>query len=469
MMPSPIPVQHLSLLEQATSRWIAGATKRHPFTLAIATAVVLIGNLLGGTVDRRVYVVMGIWFVEGVLVGPWCAKPFLFAERLRRYALTLALDVVLLGLVYYYLDAAQFLGIGFFALMVVAASAVLPRQEALGIGVLAIVVYAILVAGEVTGVQHVRSPLGLAPVTGNQSFMIVSIIAAAAIVLLLLRTHEHVLFAMRDAETRHQAVVRTAADAIIIFDTEGKIIEVNPAVLSHTGYSWDELKTLPNSSLFLDEDWPTALDAFERTVRGESCWIEARIVLKNGEARWAEIWTSSIAIDARPGVVVVARDVSVRKKQSEQLRQNDAKLDLVLKTLNSGFYPIDRDQLITSVRGKGSDAGSSGGISRLVGKPVSTIAPSPDQAMLQRDQHQKALEGEEVTWVWPVGSGAWVRSHVAPLKDGEGKVIGAAGFWRDETAIMRAREEDDSRWNRFRTSAPYRASDPAVGRTDPIE
>ena len=269
--------------------------------------------------------------------------------------------------------------------------------------------------------------------------------------------------AVQDAETRHQAVVRTAADAIIIFDTEGKIIEVNPAVLNHTGYTWDELKTLPNSSLFLAEDWPTALDAFERTVKGESCWIEARIVLKNGEARWAEIWTSSIVIDGRPGVVVVARDVSVRKRQSEQLRQNDATLDFVLSTLNSGFYTIDREQLITSVRGKGSGAGSSG-VSRLVGKPVSTIAPSPDQAIVQRDQHQKALDGEEVTWVWPVGSGAWVRSHVAPLKDSGGNVVGAAGFWRDESAIMRASEEDDSRWNRFRNSAPIRPSDPTLRR-----
>ena len=129
----------------------------------------------------------------------------------------------------------------------------------------------------------------------------------------------------------------------------------------------------------------------------------------------------------------------------------------MLNTLNSGFYTIDRDQIITSVRGKGTEAGSPGA-SRLLGKPISTIAPSPDQALVQRDQHQRALEGQEVTWVWPVGSGAWVRSHVAPLKDGEGAVIGAAGFWRDETAIMRAREEEDSRWNRFRTSGPLRAS-----------
>jgi hypothetical protein len=39
---------------------------------------------------------------------------------------------------------------------------------------------------------------------------------------------------------------------------------------------------------------------------------------------------------------------------------------------------------------------------------------------------------------------------VAPLRDEAGEVIGAAGFWRDETAVVRAREEEDVRWQRFR-------------------
>jgi PAS domain S-box-containing protein len=100
---------------------------------------------------------------------------------------------------------------------------------------------------------------------------------------------------------------------------------------------------------------------------------------------------------------------------------------------------------------------------RLVGRPISTIAPSPDEALVQRDQHQKALDGQEVTWVWPVGSGRWVRSHVAPLRDDAGAVIGAAGFWRDETAVMRAREDEDRRWNRFRGDSGRQPDDSGAG------
>jgi PAS domain S-box-containing protein len=103
------------------------------------------------------------------------------------------------------------------------------------------------------------------------------------------------------------------------------------------------------------------------------------------------------------------------------------------------------------VRGKGAGVGS-----QLVGRSIVAIAPSADEAVVQREQHKRALDGNVVTWVWPVGSGRWVRSHVAPVRNAAGEVTGAAGFWRDESSIVRAREEEDARWSRFRASGPER-------------
>jgi PAS domain-containing protein len=209
---------------------------------------------------------------------------------------------------------------------------------------------------------------------------------------------------------------------------------------------------MPNSALFTPEDWPAALDMFRRTLAGESIEVEFRLVRKDGERRWTETRTSQIYIDERPAVVVVARDVTERRRVADELRKNDAALGLVLDALNSGFYTVDPQLVVTSVRGKGSGSGSA-----LVGKSVVAIAPSAEEAVVQREQHKRALDGEVVTWVWPVGGGNWVRSHVAPIRNAAGDVTGVAGFWRDESAIMRARDEQDARWNRFRTSSATRA------------
>jgi PAS domain S-box-containing protein len=439
--------QQLTLVERATSRWIATATPRHPITLAVCTGAILLADLAGAAVDLRTYGVMILWVIEGWFAGRWCAAHPDFNVRLARYAWGVIGDVLFLGVIFFLLDGAQSLGVSFFALMVVAASSVLPRNWALAVGGVSLATFATLVAIDVYGPRDISSPLGLPPVTGNNSYFVATTFAAGVLIYLLLRTYAQVMSAMQESESRHQALIRTAADAILIFDGDGHIVEVNPAVLSHTGYSWDELKTMPNSNLFFGEDWPTAYSAFERTLRGESTQFEARIVLKGGEVRWAEIWTSTIPIEGRNGVVAVARDVTERHRSDEQLRDGDAKLRLVLDALNSGFYTIDKDLNVTSVRGKGTRSGS-----QLIGKSVVAIAPSPEEAVIQREQHMKALEGNVVTWVWPVGAGGWIRSHVAPVRNAAGEITGAAGFWRDESSIMRTRDEEDARWSRFRDS-----------------
>jgi PAS domain S-box-containing protein len=448
------PVQQLTLAERATSRWISSANPRHPVTLAVSTGAILVADLVGASIHPGVYVVMALWVAEAWWAGAWCAAPPRFEDRLRRYALGVVGDVLFLGVAFVFFDGAQTLGVSFFALMVVAASSVLPRFWALVVGGVSFATFAALIFYEVFAPQGLPSPVGLAPLTGNYTYLVASIAAAGVLIYLLLRTYAQVMSAMSESESRHQAVIRTAADAILIFDVDGHIVEVNPAVSAHTGYSWDELKSMPNSKLFHPDDWTAAYAAFERTLKGEGTEFEARIVLKSGDVRWTEIRTSAIPVEGRFGVVAVARDVTERRRAEEQLREHDARLSLILDALNSGFYTIDKHLMVTSVRGKGSGTGS-----QLVGRSVVAIAPSPEEAVVQREQHKRALEGAVVTWVWPVGSGRWVRSHVAPIRNAAGEVTGAAGFWRDESSIVRAREEEDARWNRFRASGPQRTQD----------
>jgi PAS domain S-box-containing protein len=322
---------------------------------------------------------------------------------------------------------------------------VLPARKAAAVGAWVVAVFTALLALAVYGPHTITSPLGLAPVTGNNTYFLSGVVAALALTYLLLRTHAHVMDALDASESRHQAIIRTAGDMILIANDEGKIIEVNPAFLQTVGYTWEELKTSPNSRLFPPEDWPAVMQAFERTLRGETIASDFRFLCKSGEVRLAEARTSSIVIDGRPAAVVVARDVTERRRDSEALLEHDARLGLVLDALNSGFYTIDTNLNFTSVRGRGAASGAA-----LLGRNVSVIARSPEDVVTQREQHRRALAGEVVTWAWPVGVGQWIRSHVAPVRNARGEIVGAAGFWRDESAVMRAREEDDARWSRVR-------------------
>src|ERR1019366_4259351 len=91
----------LAATEPATSRWISEATARHSVTLLVYVALVVAGNLVGAQVDRRTYLVFGLWIALNLVIAPWAARPHEFLPRLRRYAVTVAVDVVFLGAVYY--------------------------------------------------------------------------------------------------------------------------------------------------------------------------------------------------------------------------------------------------------------------------------------------------------------------------------------------------------------------------------
>ena len=102
-------------------------------------------------IDTRTYIVLVVWIGVNLVVAPWAARPNEYITRLRRYALTLAIDVVFLAAVYYFLDAAQWLGAVFFIHSAIVAAATLPRKWAMALAALIVIVFGALVWIAVAG------------------------------------------------------------------------------------------------------------------------------------------------------------------------------------------------------------------------------------------------------------------------------------------------------------------------------
>ena len=101
--------------------------RRHGTTLGIAVVLLGTAHLFGALIDWRAYAVFGAWLVANAVVSPWAARPADYELRLRRYALTLGMDVLFLGAAYLFLDGAEIIGAVFFAHQALVGSATLPR------------------------------------------------------------------------------------------------------------------------------------------------------------------------------------------------------------------------------------------------------------------------------------------------------------------------------------------------------
>ncbi|MEA3247636.1 MAG: PAS domain-containing protein [Gemmatimonadota bacterium] len=423
--------------------WVSGSGWRHTISLLIAALVIAGAHVAGGRVDWRVYVVMASWIAANAWLARWALRPVTYERRLRRYAWTIVADVLFLAGTYFFLDAAQYMGAVFFAYMGLVAAATLSRRWAVSIAALIVVVYTGLLLLTVYGPRIVDSPISMPPVRGNVLFVVAGVASALGMVLLLMRIQRLLIKSIRDAELRYVTLVQSASDMVMTFDASGQFLDVNAAAVTQSGYTWEEIKSLPNASFFPAEDWPAVRSAFERTLAGESVRLTVRYLRKGGEERWLHTSAFPLALDGKPATVVIARDVTDAHRQHAELRERDERFAFVLDALGAGFVTFDRDLRVTSALGEWARTRASAGTA-TVGLSVYDLTAQRDLI----DQHERAeervLRGERVTIAWraphPAGERR-MRTHLVPLRDAAGVVAGGAAFWVDETDLARAEEE----------------------------
>jgi PAS domain S-box-containing protein len=445
--PEP-PVQRQSAPQTAftapaISGWIADSAVRHGITLVTATLVIAVCDLLGAEIDWRAYVVMGGWIGMNLWMSPWSARPSDYDSRLRRYAITLLIDVVFLGAAYFFLDAPQIIGAVFFAHMALTAASTLPRRWAVGIAALIVTVYGTVVVLGVAGVSGVASPAGLPPVAGNWLFAVAAIASAIGMVVLLMHLQSRLIKSIRDAERRYVTLVQSAPDMVMTFDAEGKFLDANPATLEQSGYSWADLKALPTMGFFMPTEWPLVVAAFRRTLAGETQRLKVRYVRKGGSERWVEGASSLLTIDEKPAVVLIARDVTEQHFQAEALQLKDARLNLVLRSMRAGFMAFDGEGRVTAVYGEWARRREAAG-DHLVGRRVEELTRSPEALARHLEVADKVRSGDPAAVPWTLrtpNGDRQMRTHLVPVRDERGAIVGGAGLWVDETELARAERE----------------------------
>jgi len=155
--------------------------------------------------------------------------------------------------------------------------------------------------------------------------------------------------ALRDSEERYRSLVANAMDAIFIVQEE-LIKFPNPFTLSLTGYSQEELTTLPFFNFIHPDDRHMVIDNHRRRLKGEEVptTYSFRIIDKKGEELWGQINAALITWDGRPAVLCFFRDITPQKRLEAQY-QHAQKMESI-GTLAGGIAH-DFNNILTSVLG----------------------------------------------------------------------------------------------------------------------
>jgi len=129
---------------------------------------------------------------------------------------------------------------------------------------------------------------------------------------------------MRASEEQYRAIFNAAEDALVLWDSALRRVDVNPAYERLYGWSREEVvghryEARAVSPAYVEE----RMQLVRRSLAGETCHAELESICKNGERFQADIRTIPVVHRGEPHVLTIVRNITERRQREEALRASE--------------------------------------------------------------------------------------------------------------------------------------------------
>ena len=249
-----------------------------------------------------------------------------------------------------------------------------------------------------------------------------------------------------------QIILNSMGDGVVLADTGGKFLFVNPAaekilgagMKDVTAYTWSDYYA------FYQPDMKTPYHTDElplsKALRGESVTMADVFVKFTKETK--SLWVS---VTARPlidehgvlkGGVAIVRDITERKRATEAIRRHHQELQTILDSCPAMIFYKDTENRLIRVNRTLADAMGLP-IEQIEGKSLFEIYPNQAE-IYRRDDEEVMSTGKPKTNIIETLETTkgirWVQTDKFPFFDENGNIIGVVGFAIDITERMHAEE-----------------------------
>jgi PAS domain S-box-containing protein len=195
---------------------------------------------------------------------------------------------------------------------------------------------------------------------------------------------------LRESEARIQAILDTAADAIITIDEHGIVEIANPAVERLFGYAPSELIGRNVSVLMPSPHRENHDEYISRYVNGGEAHVigigrELEGCRRDGTLFPMELALSEVAGVDRRRFTGIIRDITIRKRAEEARRESEARIQAILDTAVDAIITIDEHGIV-EIANPAVERLFGYAPSELIGRNVSVLMPSP-----HRENHDEYI------------------------------------------------------------------------------
>jgi|GEM_PF-765794 len=247
--------------------------------------------------------------------------------------------------------------------------------------------------------------------------------------------------ALKTSEDKYRTMIEFSNDLIWILDTEGCFTFLNEMALKTTGYKYEEWIGKSFVPLILEEDLPMISDVFHKTIYGEPCSYELRLIKTDESILTISVNTSPVYVSGEiVGIVSFGQDITEHKRAEDALRESEELYRNLVSRIPDGVYK-------STVEGKFVDVNPA--LVRMLGygskEELLGIDIKSQLYFDISDRESKTLNGQnEEMSVFRLkkkdGSGIWIEDHGWYNFSDNGGIISHEGVLRDITVRKLAQD-----------------------------
>ena len=252
--------------------------------------------------------------------------------------------------------------------------------------------------------------------------------------------------ALRQSEQRYHLLFDSNPHPVWVYDLQTlAIVDVNQSAVQNYGYSREEFLSLTIKDIRPTEDVPALLESAVKAppeTENAGVWRHRK---KDGTLIDVEITSHPLTYGDRNARLVVATDVTERRKAEAALRQSEERFRLLVsEVVDYAILMLDPEGHIASWNA-GAERINGYKSQEIIGQHFSRFHPPEDVARgkpayeLEIASSQGRFE-EEGWRVRKDGSRFWANVVTTALRDPEGRLRGFAKVTRDNTQRKRAQE-----------------------------
>ncbi len=254
---------------------------------------------------------------------------------------------------------------------------------------------------------------------------------------------------LRQSEERYRLLAETTPDVIILHDLDGRVQYVNRAGLELAGITEAEVIGKPITDFVSSESLAAMEERRRRRTRGNGGLFvyEAEFFDRQGRRHIMEAYSAPITRDGRvEQVLVVARDISDRRRAEEALRESEARFRRLAEHAQDLIYRYEfvPQRGFTYVSPAATAITGFTPEEHYADPDLSFKLVHPDDRHLLEAAAQGSAPFDKpllLRWIRKDGSLVWTEQRNVPIYDEHGRLVAIEGIARDMTARVQVEEE----------------------------